>query len=349
MKKSLRKHAPPTFNTSPVPSWANSLKFPIPLHKEWFIRDATKVSEFIKCPRKDFLSNIYGWRQAEGNIHLVHGRGIHLMMDTLLSEGYNKVAYYKGLERYITEYRKTFLEEEDELYPGKNPYSASVIGEKYLERYQSDDFEVFATEQGGYVSINPNLNRNLYFRFDSILKIGGKFYVGEIKTTGWNFTSTWEAEWELRTQCLGYLYALHALMISKGYNVEDIGGIRIDGISCRSLKSGLVVDFKRVVVPYKPEMMFAWLAGINYWFDNWERELIKFSAASEDDLILNCFAQAGSQSGACTAYFRLCPFYDICLNHANPLKIYNRNPLGIEVNFWNPLEELEKTKLLELK
>ena len=294
---------------------------------------------------------LFGWRSDNHNIHLVFGRAWHELIEQLYLNGYNLDGLELGFEKFMKVWRESFSPEEDNNFSPKTPTYALLAAQKYIEHYSLDKFETIDTEVAFSVPINSS-GRLMYGRIDGLIRNKDGVLNEEHKTTGTNLLSNYgiikyTPQWTLSYPSQLYLYASQLYYQSEGHNIRDVIGTRINAVSFYETKGrGLEIGFKRILVEKSSEQLLECLAEINNWYDNIEHQMEILSNFDENFPVLGCFPKADS-SHSCQSWGRMCSFYPICIAYSNPLAIRERNPLGFEINFWNPMEE-EATKKVEL-
>jgi hypothetical protein len=298
------------------------------------IQDSTKIQAYMNCPRKYFFEYVLGWKSEIPNKHLIFGSAWHLAMEILLEYGYDAETLLAAYEAFLTEYRKEFSSEWDDINSPKNPEAVFRALPQYASRWADDNFEVLHIEVAGSVAIG--VDKIIHFKTDTICHSDEGYFSLEHKT-GTRFSSVWAAEWRQKMQVGVYTHVLFCL-----FPENEIYGVKINGAFLSSppkiKKDGTPYanardnEFHRVPIRRNLASMEAWLVEVNMWYDRIQDDFQKLSEASEDDSILEAFPR---QTEACTKY-GVCPFLDHCSIWHNPLQHAGAPPTGYHVEHWDP-------------
>ena len=302
----------------------------VPYHHTLDITDASKLSNYMDCPRQYFYRYVLGWSREGSNIHLVFGEGWHRAMEHLLLNGYEAESIKDAYDVFLDYYREHYHESDDKINFPKSPESVLPALAQYTDTYQRDDFEVMHTEVAGTVSIDDE--RVCHFRLDAVVRDKQGIYCLEHKTAS-RLTSTWTSQWSLSMQVNLYIHALYMMFPN-----EKIYGVKVNGTIFR--KSGC--EFIRVPVRKTPDMMQVWWWNTLHWLDmlDWNFEQLEKSNPLDD--IMMAFPM---NTGNCTKYFG-CAYQDFCKVWPNPLKkISDGVPLGFVESRWDPSARDEDAKL----
>ena len=308
-------------------------------NKAWEIIDSSKIIEYMECPRKFFYRHILGWQVKGDNNHLIFGTSWHKAMafileyrdtlsDALLAEG----AYAE----FISDYRRTYSEETDELFFPKCPNLARIALSLYIKKYKGDDFIVLHNEISGAVPIADDITIN--FRVDAIIrdKKSNKINLLEHKT-GSYFSSSWADKWLLSIQIGTYMHVLYCL-----YDKEDIGAGIVNGAFFTKTKSP---SFSRIPIYKSDNSMLIWYENAKHWAFLINKDtflLAELYYKYEEEKVLSIFPM---NTNSCSNYYG-CPYRDFCIAWTNPLQHYSIIPLDMEVLFWDPsIDEREVKKV----
>lgn len=308
------------------------------------IIDSSKINDFIKCPRYYFYSHILGWKPEGVNNHLLFGSAFHLALEHLMTNGYDDVvgAYNKMLGRFRTK----ISPEEDELFEPKTMNNALIVLAKYAKKYYDDlqTFNVLHTEIAGSVSIG--LNRQVYFRLDSLIKDLKSGRISSIEHKTGSSTYLWLDQWMLSIQIGTYTHVLNCL-----YPGEELDSVIINGVfffkakgawkdlnTTGETKLKLPYDFIREKIRKTKDQMEVWLWTVNYFYGEILRHMEKLEK-DENLGVMECFPM---RHVSCRDYNRLCEYHNFCTAWPNPLHRCDQVPLGFHQEFWNPMEEEAK-------
>ena len=309
----------------------------------WKVQDATKIQEYMSCPRHYLFRYVLGWEPEEPNIHLVFGSAWHEAMEILLLEGYTPAAITSATDAFMKCFREEFPPESDLIFAPKTPENALRGLIQYCQQYREDDFEVLHTEVAGSVMISET--RQLHFKTDAIIQDEGQIFSLEHKT-GRYYNSKWADGWRQKMQVGVYTHVLYCL-----YDPKDVFGIRINGFFPRNApkmkKDGTPYanqndsEFHRVPIRKTVSSMNDWLTMTHSYLDNLEDDFGDLlDPGVEDDELLTCFRK---NTEACTNYSG-CPFLDYCVLWPNPLKHRDAPPLGFRERHWDPRSKQETAK-----
>ena len=306
----------------------------------WKINDGSKVSQFLDCPRKYFYEYVLGWRSSAPNNHLVFGTSWHLAMEYLLTHDYSVDSVMVAYDTFLSDYRKTFGPETDEMYEPKTPDNALVVLNAYAKKFRTDliDWEPLYTEIAGKISLNDE--QTLHFRMDSILKHRFKEKIISVEHKTGSNTWQWELQWPLSMQNGTYSHVLYCLFPS-----EVVEGVRFRGSFFKKSKKGwsqltsgqsLTVnppfDFLEYNAKKSLDQMNTWLWHAQLYLDQIQHNFELLAECKEDDLVMEAFPMSPP---SCTKWFG-CQYIDFCQAWQNPLQRCYEPPLGYMEDHWDP-------------
>lgn len=310
------------------------MAFPISEKETWSIKDSSKISTFLDCPRKYFYEHILGWRPDVPGQDAYFGEAIHKAREHQLLHGYEDIqGAYNAFYSY---YREEFPAETDEIYRPKDAAGALHAITLLAEQRSSDLDEnevveldgVKMTEISGTVPISRD--QVLHYRLDSIMRrrADGKIFSWDHKTTK-RFSRFWREQFHLSIQNGTYTHCLYCM-----FPIEQVLGIEFYGISFEYLKRNQEyrVMFEQVPAFKTPEQMNSWLWTVNTLVNEINFETEQLFECEEGDSVLQAFPM---NPNSCTKYFG-CPFHDFCLAWQNPLQQCYEVPLGFKEEFWDP-------------
>jgi len=313
------------------------------------ILDSSKINDFLKCPRYYFYRHQLGWQSEITSNHLIFGSAAHIALEHLLLNGYDNHSILNAYELFLTEYRKTYGEHQDELFEPKTPQNFFLILKAYAQKYKNDlnDYEVLYTEIAGTVAISSDYV--IALRMDSILrdKKSGKIFSLEHKTASRTFL--WADQWILSIQVGTYTHALNCL-----FNPGEVDCVRMNGLfigagktawrdllSTGFTKNKIPYDFIREPIKKGKDQMQVWLDRVNYIVGEIHMQTDLISDYAEQE-VLRIFPL---NTCACLDYGHLCEFHPFCCAWANPLKRCSSVPMGFKQEFWNPLAKPAKKEI----
>ena len=296
----------------------------IPRDKTWDIQDASKTQCYLECPRKYFYNYVLGWQSDSPNNHLVFGSAWHEAMEHLLLNGYDQNSILGAYDLFLEYYRNVFPESTDELFGAKTPERALHALIEYAQKYHNDlgDFDVLYTEVAGSVPLTED--RVLHFRQDAICKGSQGYFSLEHKTAGSSISRAWMQQWPLSIQVGTYTHVLYCL-----YPESEVYGVRINGVGFLKTKFSM----ERVPVKKTRESMQSWMWNTLYWLDSIQWDFQRLEMCKESDPLMMAFPMNPTN---CSKYFG-CPYHDFCTAWANPLQHLDEVPMGMKVEYWNPM------------
>jgi len=323
----------------------------IPQHYTWDQLDSSKLTEYIGCPRKFFYRYVMGLVPDNVSVHLVAGAGIHKGLEHIAAHGpdesiSNEDLADKAFELYLEEWRKTFMDFQDDLYKEKGPKNVRTMFHLYVQKRRHPEWTVQAIEIPGIGEIGPD--RFITGRLDLVVNMKGSDAIAVVdhKTTT-RLSSHYRDSWALNLQMGAYLHMLHSL-----YPSEQIHGAIIDCLILRKHpepeyykvgeKKGQMkpartkgIEFERIPIYKNNKQMRDWLTTVNLHYDRIEQDFAKLQEPQGQTL--NCFPM---NPGNCTAYNSICPYHSFC-QHSEPEDLTGDAPAGYKVEFWDP--ELHET------
>ena len=309
------------------------MSFPISEHPSWEIKDSSKLTDFLTCPRKYFYTYLLGWKLDQPAHDLYFGESWHKAREYQLLHGYDDIE--GAYNAFIQHYRKEFDQSTDTIYTPKDPAAVLKALMQYAEERRQDlvDYEVIYTEISGTVPVDEH--RVLSYRMDSILRQREDDMIISMdhKSTK-SFSKTWADQFDLNMQTGTYTHCLYCL-----YPVDKVLGVLYDGCSFEFLKrgssarpAGYHINFKQVPAYKTPDQMNTWLWTVNDLLDRIDTEMNKLSYCSDSDEVLQSFPM---NPESCTKYWG-CAFHDYCLAWQNPLRSCEKPPIGFKIEYWDP-------------
>lgn len=302
----------------------------------WSIKDSSKLSDWLDCPRMYFFKHMLGWQVDRPNHDTYFGECWHRAREHQLLHGYEDVegAYLA----FINHYRKEFPPETDDLYRPKDPIAVGMALQKFAEERPNDlvDNEALFTEISGTVPVDEK-GRVLHYRMDSILKrYDDKIFSWDHKSASEKSMNYryWAEDFFLSIQTGTYTHCLYCM-----YPIEQVIGIEYCGTSfayltknSRVRPAGYHIGFKRIPAWKTPDQMNVWLWSVIQYLDDIERETDRLFHCSENDQVMQAFPM---NPRSCSKYYG-CPFHYYCISWSNPLRAAEEPPLGFKIEFWDP-------------
>lgn len=315
------------------------------------VLDSSKINDFLKCPRYYMYRHEFGWQSEIISNHLIFGSAVHIALEHLLLNGYDNNSVINAYELFLSEYRKSFGEETDEIFEPKTPQNFFHILMAYASHYRRDldDAEVLYTEIAGTVAINGE--DSIALRMDSILRDrkSGKVFSLEHKTA--SSTYMWAEQWLLSIQVGTYTHAMNCLFGQNEVDCVTMNGLFIskaktswkDINTIGKTKNKLPYEFIRERIAKSKDQMQVWLSRVNWIFDEikYHTKGIKTNDCWDDE-VLSYFH---INSNSCLDYGKLCIFHPFCIAWPNPLKRQSDVPIGFIKEYWNPLLKPAKKEI----
>lgn len=306
-------------------------------HPTWSILDASKIEEYMTCPRKYFYRYILGWQTEVPDVHRHFGTCWHKAMEIILEKGNNPDAIAEAYINFETLYREVFPAETDDTRFPKVPSVAlkglALYNNTYAE--QDEGQKTLYVEVAGTVPVTTG--RRLHFKMDSLVERKDGTVMTREHKTGTTLNRQWTDKWKLSLQVGTYIHVLYCL-----YPQEKVWGAEINGAFFKkgNKNSGGEVEFVRIPIRKTPPMMEDWLFNTLSWIELIDRDMDKLTHCSEQYEVMSAFSK---NTTSCTDYFG-CPYFDFCLSWSNPLQHAEEPPLGFIVQWWNPEERRQSAK-----
>ena len=328
-------------------------KYPVKTHLTWDIQDGSKLKTLMECQRKYFYEYVLGWRLDSPNIHLIFGTAWHKALAHLFLTDFSyeniKEAYHN---HFLPYYREFYDPSDDEFNFPKIPIRAYLALAAYSNTEFIKNFERESkiikyggkpmVEIGGVINLSDD--REMAFRMDTIAETPSGIISLEHKTGSSIYN--WDYQWSLSMQVGIYSHVLYCM-----YKEKEVRGVLISGTFFKKTKDDPKKDsidpfrhfeFRNVPVYKSPGNMNVWLNNALWWLDIIEWNFDQLSECSDEDKVLTAFPMTTTNCSNWTG----CPYHDFCIAWDNPLRNCDILPIGFKIDFWNPLEEEVKTKVI---
>lgn len=318
--------------------------YPITPHPTWFFLDNSKMSEFLRCPRRYFYKYILGWRGEGVSIDLEFGKAWHLAQEQLRLYGYDNAALEAAYGAFLKHYRKYFSAATDLQNAPKNPKAAAEALSEYVEQYHQRDAETktLYTEVSAVVPIAKD--RDMVLRIDYIGKNKQLGIFGMDYKTGSRYGEMWLRKWSTDMQMKLYSHAVKVY-----FSDQTVFGMVVDGVILyKHQQKDCATKHRYVRVPlsFSDPMMNDWLFDVNHWYDMIEWNMRQLSNSSTDASTMQAFPK---NPESCTSFNRLCPYHSFCCTWPNPLQRCAEPPPGMTAEWWDPRLDEDKPPKHEFK
>jgi hypothetical protein len=316
------------------------------------VLDATKLKDYITCPRKFFYAYVLGLQPSIKSHHLGFGAALHEVLAYIYEncldhrgpegiipalEEWGAGVLPKALEPGLKVFDEELKEFDDQdLYPKtKKRLIESVV--EYINNYKQDreNYIALDIETAGTVIISSSPERWVYFKMDAVLgdRRNGDIWAKEHKT-GSNPSPQWQMQWELNFQIMIYAYALFM------YYGERSKGVIVNSIHYKKKKSAPYFEFVRIPYQKNLNQLSDFIEELNVVIDGLEGQFELLSSKKISDPSMPCFPR---HTESCSKYFG-CPYHRLCTTTRNPLQFQEFMPSGFTTRFWDPREKTEKAR-----
>lgn len=322
--------------------------YPVPVNYTWDIHDASKLQEYMTCPRKYFYRYVLGMEMESLNHHLIFGEAVHRALAVLADKGYDHEE--EAAQEFLDYFREHIPPEYDDGIGAKAPSYFLEALPLYIAKWEAADSkqETVFTEISGNKGVPVGLDRVMHFRMDQIVRTAQGRILGREHKTGSYLSPAWIEQWPTKTQVNLYLHVLNS-----EFGPENVDGLEINGIICqkgtkadrlRAEKAGKPFTgykFERLLVVKTAQAMQDWLWTVNWWLDQVTQQFENLKAARKDDIEMRAFPM---NTESCVKYNRPCPYLGFCSGGINPIKLGGREQPGYKTTFWDPTDYREDAK-----
>lgn len=287
--------------------------------------DSTMINCFRSCPQKFFNEYILGLRPSETSIDLHAGAVFSATLDRLYREIFENgqdtpAALARAYATFNSEWGDFIIRKEG--HP-KTPENMWAAVEDYVRVYPPRSDSVQPYLSGGKASFEYSFAIPLDFpgfprhpvsgdpfiysgRFDLLGSWKGQPAIRDEKTAQ-RLESNWAEKWDLRSQFMGYCWALQHI-----------------GIPCNTTIVRGVIITKTMIRQVEAVKIYSQFL-IDRWFEQLRRDLNRLTRCWEEGYF------DFNLGDTCTQYSH-CPFIPLCTS-PNPENWYS----SYEVVRWNPL------------
>jgi hypothetical protein len=356
--------------------FTEGLEFVIPYHETWDIIDATKVTEYMTCPRKYFYKYILGWNY-ESSYHLTFGSAWHKALAHLYANqnAWNTVRdYTEILSIFINggkngdeaaynllqsddgvigmaleEFEKHFADRgvlySQDFFP-KTVERAALALLKYAMKYQDDIYTTIKLDEELGVEIcgKVMLGDYIYTLVLDVLSQNqeGKIFVMDHKSGSSSYN--WQSSWDLSFQMNGYAFACMSM-----FGPKETGGVVVNGTIFGKTKNVAKTDslepFRHIELLRAPLMadeqtMNVWYTTALKYLDDIKADFALMAIEGDGYEVQNSFAMRPINCNY--HYGKPCMYKDFCTCWSNPLRKaveLDGVPVGFERVYWDPTED----------
>lgn len=311
--------------------------------------DYSSLSTHLSCPRRFFFQYILHLKpDGPPNLDLVFGSCWHLGLEkayvairdqqlsdpmalTIISSGwFFKLWHLEAADHF----------DPDIAFP-KSPTRAADMYHNYWMQFapHDADCQILAVEEPFTIHLGESYP-NYIGRLDMALLRDGDLEIYEHKTSKYANQITF-AGYSNSLQCEGYLTAGHLYFNKLPRIIYNLS-------LCQKTK----IEHFRHTVTKKLTKIDRFISELRDHTRSIQQHLALYEqfkelpgALTEKEKILTCFPRHPGL--ACTQYFRLCPYYDLCMMRNNPHTWSLEPPQGYIYDEWNPRthEETMRQKL----
>lgn len=308
--------------------------------------DYSSLSTYLSCPRKFFFQYIMHLRPAgPPSLDLIFGSCWHLGLEkayTAIRD--HQLTDPKALAAISSEWfnKLWHLEAEGHFDPDiafpKSPTRATDMYYNYWQQFAQTDSscQIIAIEEPFTIDLGESYP-NYIGRLDMALLRNDDLEIYEHKTSKYANQITF-AGYNNSLQCEGYLTAGHLYFDKLPriiYNLALCQKTKIEHFRHTVTKKLTKIDrFIFEVQEHTQQIMYQLAVLENFRHHNY--------AISDKEVIMPCFPRHPGL--ACTEYFRLCSFYDLCMMRNNPNTWSLEPPSGYVYYEWNPRTHEQQTK-----
>jgi|SRR5215467_817268 len=297
--------------------------------------DSSSLNDFKICPRRYYLSIVYGFQPAQESVHLTFGIALHRAVELYWTYRLDRqMPHRDAMVEVVRETLKATWDynlnrpwqSDDKAFKIKNRYTLVRTIVWYLDKYQNDPVQVVRVGNDdrlavelpfrlgtGYKSATTGEEFVLCGRLDRIGELNGARYVTDVKSTGHTLSEYWFAKFTPDNQFTIYTIAARSV-----FGV-DTTGILVD--ACQVVQS--FSEFQRGVVSRSDEQLNRWHHDLAFFLEQLEK------CAYDDDWPQN--------DSACGMYGG-CPFRQVCsATSANSRELILRREYKRRV--WDPTFE----------
>ena len=304
--------------------------------------DSSKIKDAMRCMRYYLYRHIFGWQGGESNHDLVFGSAWHEAKAYMLINGMQPGWIDHAMEAFNKVYRESFDPITDlDMYP-KSPAGAYEALQLYETSNMGEPLTAVtiqgkpAVEIFGTVVIGPS--RKLLFKMDGIVNTAQDLPAFIDHKSSKSDNPLYQSIYSISTQMMTYYHALACLM---GHIDHVYGGLVDVTIFRRKGHAHHRIPIRKTL-----PMMEEWLANVNWWYDLIEKntnDLFNNIDRLTNNNVINLFPRCDP---GCTAYYRECPYYNMCIAWPNPLQHLDSIPTHMERKFWSPKDEEKKARMV---
>jgi hypothetical protein len=310
--------------------------------------DYSSLSTYLDCPRKFFFQYILHMRSHVKSIDLVFGSAWHYGLEITYRALMNgaKLSIIDATEMSRKAFNLYWLVEgaphfpdPDIIFP-KSPGHAANMFHDYWTQFLIEDKkrDIIGVEIPFSITIDPDLPSYIG-RKDLAWLEGDQLSIIDHKTTK-SVSPITLPGFVSSMQSAGYITAGKMYFDKLPHMIYNVA-------LCQKSR----IAFERFIVMLRDAACERFLEDLAYHMRAILDELLDLDAdlaEHKNHKLYNPQSFKRCPGYACTQYFRLCPYFDICQMRNNPLLWIEKPPTGYTIDEWHPEEHDAKiTKMLE--
>lgn len=305
--------------------------------------DYSALSTYLSCPRKFAFQYVMHLKHSSPAIDLAFGACWHsgleaayraLKIESMLKEYDLFVASQFGFKLLWERNYASIWRDTDIIFP-KSPGHATNMYEKYWKRFLTvdRDYRILDVEIPFVISLSSYGDYPNYVgRIDLALEASdGSILIVDHKTTR-NVDKATSDSYYASLQTDGYLTAGSLYW-------DKIPLIEYRVALCQKAK----IDFERFQFMKRSNMLDRFMNELVHFIGRIKVDLLCYETESQNlDKTFIPISFPRSAGYACTAYYRKCPYYDLCFSRCNPYLWKQSPPEGYVIEEWNPTDHYKE-------
>lgn len=290
---------------------------------------STRLLDFDRCFRFGLFKHIMGFKPAKPELSLEFGAAWHDGLAHYAREGFTEEAKEQAKAIFTERFRSKFSVESDTFNEPKTPHYAHVGFDIYHQQYGNmpEYYEIIAVEIADRVKLTDDIE--IEVKLDLVVqdKTTKEIIPIDHKTS----KSSSAAFTQIYTRSLQFMNYFHAARAYFGK--DNVQRFWVDRFLVQKSKQTIT----RIPVYFGKAMLALWyretVAKVRSIYAN-----IEALKQQWKNPLLDCFY--GREAG-CTAFFRICPYYDYCIGYPNPLQSPIWDDIEYKIERYDPLQDNE--------